>query len=334
LGTGRVADGTQEWMSYKDAKDYIKTLNLKSGKDWKNYCKTSNLPINIPKTPSLVYKHNGWISMGEWLGTFVVASYNIKYREFEKAREFAKSLNFKTFEQWREFCKSGNLPSDIPKTPYNTYKDKGWKGNGDWLGTDRLANFDMIYLPFEEAKKIVKTLGIRNANEWRSYCKSGKKPANIPNSINKIYEKSGWKGWGDFFGTGKIANYNVKWRDYEVAKILIHTLNLKSASQYRIEHRLDKLPKDIPSSPNTSYKNKGWVSWGDWLGTGSIADGTQEWMSFKDAKEFVLKLKLKGKEDWFNYSKNKEKPVNIPVTVNKIYAVDWKGWADFLGKEK
>jgi hypothetical protein len=118
-----------------------------------------------------------------------------------------------------------------------------------------------------------------------------------------------------------------------VSKILIHTLNLKSASQYRFEYESNKIPKDIPSNPHISYKNKGWISWGDWLGTGRVADGTQEWMSFKDAKEFVLKLKLKGKEDWFSYSKTKEKPDNIPVTVNKVYAMDWKGWSDFLGND-
>jgi len=28
-----------------------------------------------------------------------------------------------------------------------------------------------------------------------------------------------------------------------------------------------KKPDDIPDVPNQGYKNKGWVSWPDWLGT-------------------------------------------------------------------
>ena len=27
-----------------------------------------------------------------------------------------------------------------------------------------------------------------------------------------------------------------------------------------------QLPADIPRKPDESYKSKGWVSWGDWLG--------------------------------------------------------------------
>ena len=35
--------------------------------------------------------------------------------------------------------------------------------------------------------------------------------------------------------------------------------------------RSGKLPKDIPTFPNQTYENKGWISWGDFLGTGYVA---------------------------------------------------------------
>jgi hypothetical protein len=28
-----------------------------------------------------------------------------------------------------------------------------------------------------------------------------------------------------------------------------------------------KKPDDIPASPDGTYKKKGWLNWGDWLGT-------------------------------------------------------------------
>jgi len=36
--------------------------------------------------------------------------------------------------------------------------------------------------------------------EWREYCKSGKKPINIPASPDKTYKNKGWISWGDFLG--------------------------------------------------------------------------------------------------------------------------------------
>lgn len=41
---------------------------------------------------------------------------------------------------------------------------------------------------------------------------------------------------------------------------------------------------------------------------------------------------MKTAKDWRNYSKNK-RPPNMPSNPDKIYKNDWKGWADFLGKE-
>ena len=48
-----------------------------------------------------------------------------KFRDFESAREFARSLNLKRQKEWLEYCKSGNKPDDIPSAPWNTYKE--WK---------------------------------------------------------------------------------------------------------------------------------------------------------------------------------------------------------------
>jgi hypothetical protein len=44
-------------------------------------------------------------------------------------------------------------------------------------------------------------------------------------------------------------------------------------------------------------------------------------------------LNFKGKNEWFLFSKSVNKPHNIPSAVNSVYKSEWKGWADFLGKE-
>ena len=78
--------------------------------------------------------------MGDWLGTGTVASHLRQYRPFEEARSFARSQGLRSGKEWREFIQSGRLPADIPANPNKTYKDAGWAGMGDWLGTGTVAS--------------------------------------------------------------------------------------------------------------------------------------------------------------------------------------------------
>jgi hypothetical protein len=47
------------------------------------------------------------------------------FRDFESAREFARSLELKGSTEWWTYCDSGNKPEDIPSSPWNVYKE--WK---------------------------------------------------------------------------------------------------------------------------------------------------------------------------------------------------------------
>ena len=100
-----------------------------------NNDKSGKLPADIPTNPNQTYKDKGWAGMGDWLGTGTIASSLRQYRTFNAARKFARTLKLKGQKEWRLFCKSGKLPADIPATPSQIYKDKGWKGMRDWLGT-------------------------------------------------------------------------------------------------------------------------------------------------------------------------------------------------------
>ena len=39
--------------------------------------------------------------------------------------------------------------------------------------------------------------------EWKSYCKSGKKPNDVPATPWSTYKNKGWKGLADFLGYDK-----------------------------------------------------------------------------------------------------------------------------------
>lgn len=77
--------------------------------------------------------------MGDWLGTNSRRVANS--RPFEDARRYARSLGLRSQKEWKLFCRGllpdiGVPPEDIPTSPDFVYKDKGWQGYRDWLGTE------------------------------------------------------------------------------------------------------------------------------------------------------------------------------------------------------
>lgn len=63
-------------MPFKEAREYIRSLKLKSRREWDRYRKSSKLPYDIPKNPGRVYKTK-WEGLDDWLGTTLE---NIKFR--------------------------------------------------------------------------------------------------------------------------------------------------------------------------------------------------------------------------------------------------------------
>jgi len=249
----------------------------------------------------------------------------------EEAKVFVHKLELKSGKEWQEYSKSGKKPDNIPAAPVVVYTNKGWKGMGDWLGTDRIATHKMVYLSFEEAKKFVYKLKLGSRTEWFKYLKSGKRPANLPAYPDGVYKDEGWKGWGDFLGNGMIAPQNKVFLKFEEAREIVHKLGLKRQKEWQRYCKIIKNMQNIPSSPEKIYKDE-WISWGDWLGTGNVHPKNKIFLSFEDAREFVHKLKLKSHKEWREYCKSNKKPEYISSSPYHIYKnKGWISWPDFLG---
>jgi len=276
----------KELLPFHKAREFVRALGLKSRAEWIEYHKSGKKPGDIPSNPAREYKKE-WKGWGDWLGTGNIGPMDREYRRFELARQYVHSLKLKRKTDWEKYLTSNKLPKDIPTDPRSVYKGKGWKGFGDWLGTGNIAPQDMEYRSFEEARKYVHTLELGNRDEWNAYCKSNKKPEDIPASPAKTY-KSEWKGWGDWLGTGRIAPQDRKYRTFELAQQYVHSLGIKSKTAWGKYCRSKKLPNDIPTHPDREYAEKGWKGWGDWLGTGRISDRITGWNITK------IKALLKG----------------------------------------
>jgi superfamily II DNA or RNA helicase len=331
LGTGVIAKQNRNYRSFEEARAFIHQLQLKNQKEWRDWTKSEMRPDDIPANPALIYKDDGWTSFGDWLGTGVIANQNRNYRSFEEARAFVHQLQLKNRQEWAEWVKSEARPDDIPVSPNQVYKDTGWDGVGDWLGTGVIANKNRNYRSFEEARAFVHQLQLKNQKEWRDWAKSEMRPDDIPVIPESLYKNKGWSGWGDWLGTGVIANQNRNYRSFEEARAFVQQLQLRNQKEWRDWAKKEEKPYDIPASPAKKYANEGWSDWGDWLGTGTIAPFNRIYRSFEEARKFSRSLGLKNYDEWKLWSKTQSKPHDIPADPANVYGGEWLGSSDWLG---
>ena len=140
---------------------------------------------------------------------------------------------------------------------------------------------------------------------------------------------------GEFLGTKIVASRFREYKSFKAAKKYVQILNLKNVKEWQKYTRNKNFPKDIPKSPNISYK-KNFKTWSDFLGNKSISTWKLKFLSYKKAKKNIHKFKLRNEKEWRLFTKNKAfKKLHIPVAVDRNYKnKGWKGWPDFLGKKK
>ena len=118
-----------------------------------------------------------------------------------------------------------------------------------------------VWRPFEEARKFARSLKLRNRTEWKEYCESNKKPNDIPEHPNDVYNND-WKGMIDWLGD--------EWIPFSEAREFARSLQLKGWIEWIEYAKTDEKPNDIPSHPEKPYKND-WNGWVDWLGNEELA---------------------------------------------------------------
>ena len=202
---------------------------------------------------------------------------------------------------------------------------------------EKLSRFS--WMPFEEARDYVRGLGLKSNREWRKYSKNDL-TQNIPTKPDLTYLNH-WNGWGDWLGYVDNSSQYKNYPTYEQAREYIKFYKIRTFDDWREFAKSSEFPAGhIPKTPQYYYRNKGWVSWGDFLETGNIANYKNEYMTFFEAKDFVQKLYLKSSVEYRMYCLGKfktlpQKPINLPAAVGEVYkGKGWKGFQDFLGYQK
>jgi hypothetical protein len=252
----------QEWMSFKEAREYVRSLGLKSTTEYKKIREDNKLPINIPGNPRKVYEKD-WISIGDWLGTGKVADNLKNYRNFEEAREYIRSLNLSSGSDYLKLWRENKLPDDFPAKPEKTYKNSGFISIPDFLGYE--SRFQQ-WLSYDEAKEFSRNLKLNSNKDWREFSKTNKKPINIPSSPDKIYKDKGWNGWKEWLGSEEKRLFRNDVASFYDARKFARNLKLKNVKEWILFCKTGNKPNDIPSKPQVRYEGIGWKGWADFLG--------------------------------------------------------------------
>lgn len=128
----------------------------------------------------------------------------------------------------------------------------------------------------------------------------------------------------------KCSSSNLKdgYLSFNESRKFVWDLNLNNEKEWREFLKSDKRPWNLTTNPSSLYKDKGWISFGDWLGNSKGWDG--EYLDFELARDIVRNENLRSQKDWYEYVRTK-KPNNIPSNPQMVYKDKWKSLPDWIG---
>ena len=324
----------QQFLPFNKALLHARSLKLESWSEWWLWCKSGEREANMPSNPYTAYKHDGWQGYGHWLGTGNVASRDKQFLPFKKALLYARTLKLKSLKEWHDWAKTGARPATIPSTPHVIYKYEGWQGYGHWIGTGNVRNGSQQLLTFEKALLYARSLKLKGKTEWREWCKTGARAANMPSHPDSTYKHDGWQGYGHWLGTGNVRGGNgQQFLPFTHALLYARSLKLKGKVDWEAWCKSGARPPNVPSHPETIYKHDGWQGYGHWLGTGNAGvKKDQQFLPFDEALLHARFLKMKGVKEWKQWCKSGARPANMPSDPSKVYKHDgWQGYGHWLG---
>lgn len=190
------------------------------------------------------------------------------WRPYSEYKEWARRMGFRHYKELIAYTTTHILPDGFPVSPKRTYKDE-YEGDEEFFGQR-----PPIIMPFKDARRIVQRLNLNSVIEYRAYVRQhegDKKCMRLPIHPKRSWKEE-WTNWGDYLGTGRVANTKRKFLPYNEAVAFVHQLNLKGEKEWKQYAKTDKRPMDIPHNPWEVYDD--WVGIKAWLGTDVVSHTT------------------------------------------------------------
>ena len=191
---GEGQSGSRFKINILEVKEWVKNNlhGINSETKWRECVKYNIIPKYIPKRPDVVFKNNGWISWGDFLGT-TNKKHTIKLISYSELKKIANDIKLKSIKCWYNYARLNNLPVN----PQLTYQNNGWVNWGEFLGKSYQRVKGEKFLSYEKCKDILKPLKL-NSTTFNFYIKNNN-ISNIPKNPSSFFRKRGvWLGWKDF----------------------------------------------------------------------------------------------------------------------------------------
>ena len=184
--------------------------------------------------------------------------------------------------------------------------------------------------PFAAARVFTHQQGLPTRAAWRAWARTSARPVDIPMRPDVVYKGCGWCSWHDWLGTTRPSR---TWRPFPEARAHAQSLHLAGARAWRAWSQTGARPCDIPSNLNKAYRDAGWQSWGDWLGTDRRAVARSVLLPFDEARAYARRLGLSSQQAWADWVKTDARPAGIPAHPARTYRDEgWAGFRDWLGR--
>ena len=327
-----------KFLSFAEARSYVRGQKLKSMKEWMKWRKTR--PPYIPSNPHQVYKE--WISYCDWMGFErdrfnQNRKYDINSNFFDKwSHDMSYVLGF----WWADGCMFDSLFS-ISQKKEDGYILQDIAQVMGYKGPIRVIRDKYCILDIN-SRQITNAIFNMGGEEKKSLkCKL----PYIPSKYFCDFVR------GVFDGDGSISVYDYGAVDvsitsgsnefvYALCNALIDHIkgiDCKVSSLKGKYYRIRISKKNailfgdyIYSSPSSLYLKRKQKKFKE-----AEKYAVCDFMSYEDSLKYVHRLGLKSKTEWELFCKMGLRPINIPSTPSKRYKdCGWYSWKEWLGYEK
>lgn len=218
------------------------------------------------------------------------------FPSYKEAQKILQENGISGKEKYNAYYKTLGLPSN-PKSFYC----EEWCDWYTFLGKTKTE-----YPTYEEAQRILQENGITSMREYKSSYRILK----LPSAPETYYQGKGWIDTPNFFGRTKVS-----YPSYEEAQRIVIEHGINSTTEYHSSYKELRLP----SEPFNTYKNKGWISWSEFLGHGS----KKPFPTYEEAQRILQENGIKRREDYNSSFKR----LGLPSVPGLFYKN--KGWVSF-----
>jgi hypothetical protein len=318
--TGRIADIEKHnsFLSYEDAKEFLKRYNFKNEEEFYKWAKSENRPHNIPASPRKTYGIK-FISMGDFLSN---GNYHFKdYFSYQECREFVQTLNFNSIKEFENWISINKSITKVPAHPYDIYPEfEGWP---EFIGYKRRVSV---------GEKTISSILVSNGVEHKlqytiAECRDfSALPFDVAITKNDellcLIEYQGIQHFIaiDFFG-GEEALQQTRKRD-QIKRNYCKKNNiplLEITYKENLEEKLSIFLKTLNVELDLTLER--------------LPPLNKNFLTFEKAKAAIQNLQINTVIEFKNLKD--KRPFGVPHTPEIVYANNgWISWGDFLGTNR